>query len=100
MRWWDLLLYLTLGVVIASAMQFAGVMLVFNFLVLPAVTGLLLSQTMRGVFVGSIASALLAAFVGFSLSVPFDLPSGPTISAASGALVSLAWLGRRFILRA
>jgi ABC-type Mn2+/Zn2+ transport system permease subunit len=35
-RWWDLLLYLTLGVVIASAMQFAGVMLVFNFLVLPA----------------------------------------------------------------
>ncbi|HEY8176079.1 MAG TPA: metal ABC transporter permease, partial [Gemmatimonadaceae bacterium] len=33
---WNLLLYFTLGVVIAYAMQFAGVMLVFNFLVLPA----------------------------------------------------------------
>src|ERR687885_177982 len=33
---WNVLLYLTLGLVIASAMQFAGVMLVFNFLVLPA----------------------------------------------------------------
>ena len=96
-RWWDLLLYLTLGVVIASAMQFAGVMLVFNFLVLPAVTGLLLSSSMRGVFVGSIASALVAAFAGFSLSVPFDLPSGPAISAASGVLVLLAWLGRRVL---
>jgi len=99
-RWWDLLLYLTLGVVIASAMQFAGVMLVFNFLVLPAVTGLLLSQTMRGVFFWSIASALVAAFAGFSLSVPFDLPSGPAISAMSGALVLLAWAGRKAVARA
>lgn len=98
-RWWDLLLYLTLGVVIASAMQFAGVMLVFNFLVLPAVTGLLLSRTMRGVFFWSVASALVAAFVGFSLSVPFDLPSGPAISAASGAFVLLAWGARRTITR-
>jgi ABC-type Mn2+/Zn2+ transport system permease subunit len=98
-RWWDLLLYLTLGVVIASAMQFAGVMLVFNFLVLPAVTGLLLSRNMRGVFLWSVVSALAAAFVGFSLSVPFDLPSGPAISAASGALVLLAWAGRRTMAR-
>ncbi|MDF2772131.1 MAG: ABCMn2+/Zn2+ transporter, inner rane subunit [Geminicoccaceae bacterium] len=98
-RRWDLLLYLTLGVVIASAMQFAGVMLVFNFLVLPAVTGLLLSQTMRGLFFWSVASALLAAVVGFSLSVPFDLPSGPSISAVSGAFVLLAWAGRRVSAR-
>ena len=98
-RRWDLLLYLTLGVVIASAMQFAGVMLVFNFLVLPAVTGLLLSHSMRGVFFWSVASALVAACAGFSLSVPFDLPSGPAISAASGVLVLLAWAGRRIIAR-
>jgi len=59
------------------------------------VTGLLLSHTMRGVFFWSVVSALVAAFVGFSLSVPFDLPSGPTISAASGAFVMLAWGVRR-----
>lgn len=98
-RRWDLLLYLTLGIVIASAMQYAGVMLVFNFLVLPAVTGLLLSNTMRGVFGWSVGSALLAAVAGFSLSVPFDLPSGPAISTASGGLAFLAWAGRRFALR-
>src|SRR5688572_8821818 len=96
---WNLFLYLTLGIVIASAMQFAGVMLVFNFLVLPAVTGLLLSQTMRGMFFWSVASALAAAFVGFSLSIPFDLPSGPAISAASGAFVLIAWFGRRLVSR-
>ncbi len=91
---WNLFLYLTLGVVIAFAMQFAGVMLVFNFLVLPAVTGLLLSRSMAGTFFVSVLSALLAAVVGFAISVPYDLPSGPTIIAVSGLLTLLAWVVR------
>lgn len=94
-RFWNLLLYLTLGVVIAYAMQFAGVMLVFNFLVLPAVTGLLLARSMRGIFTTAIASALLAALFGFSISVPLDLPSGPAIIAVSGILALFAWGVRR-----
>ena len=93
-RRWNLLLYLTLGLVIAFAMQFAGVMLVFNFLVLPAVTGLLLARSMAGMFAWSVGSAVVAAVVGFSLSVPFDLPSGPAIIAASAVIVALAGLVR------
>jgi zinc transport system permease protein len=88
---WNLLLYLTLGLVIAFAMQFAGVMLVFNFLVLPAVTGLLLARGMAGVFAWSVASALVAAVIGFTLSVPYDLPTGPAIICVSGVLALLAW---------
>ncbi len=93
-RFWNLLLYFTLGVVIAYAMQFAGVMLVFNFLVLPAVTGLLLAHTMRGIFTIAVLAALVAALVGFSLSVPFDLPSGPTIIAVSGVIALASWAVR------
>jgi zinc transport system permease protein len=91
---WNLLLYFTLGLVIAVAMQFAGVLLVFNFLVLPAVTGLLLSRSMGGMFAVAVGAGLLAAAVGFSLSVPFDLPTGPTIILVSGVLALLAWLIR------
>jgi ABC-type Mn2+/Zn2+ transport system permease subunit len=94
-RFWNLLLYFTLGIVIAYAMQFAGVMLVFNFLVLPAVTGLLLANGMRGIFVVAVTSALLSAVVGFSLSVPFDLPSGPAIIGVSGMISLLAWGAKR-----
>lgn len=93
-RRWTLLLYLTLGLVIAFAMQFAGVMLVFNFLVLPAVTGLLVAQSMGAMFAWAIGSAVVAAIVGFSLSVPYDLPSGPAIIAVSAAIVAIAWLIR------
>ena len=95
-RAWDLTLYLTLGVVIAFAMQFAGVMLVFNFLVLPAVTGRLLARGMRGTFFWSVTSAIVAATVGFALSIPLDLPSGPAIIGMSGVCLALAWLVSRF----
>ena len=70
-------------------------MLVFNFLVLPAVTGLLLAPSMAGIFAIAVGSALLAAVLGFSLSVPFDLPSGPAIIAVSGALALAAWALKR-----
>lgn len=92
---WNLVLYFTLGVVIASAMRFAGVLLVFNFLVLPAVTGLLMASTMAGTIAWAIGSAVVAVVVGFSLSVPFDLPSAPAMIAVSGVEALLAWLVRR-----
>ena len=93
-RRWTLLLYLTLGLVIAFAMQFAGVMLVFNFLVLPAVTGLLVARSMGAMFAWALGSAIVAAVVGFTLSVPYDLPSGPAIIAVSAAITGLAWVLR------
>ena len=96
---WNALLYFTLGLVIAFSMQFAGVMLVFNFLVLPAVTGLLLARSMAGIFTIAIGSAIIAAIVGFTLSVPFDLPSGPAIIAASGVIAAVAWLARKGLRR-
>lgn len=91
---WNLLRYFTLGLVIAYATQCAGVMLVFNFLVLPAVTGRLLARTMAGIFMVGIASGIVASTAGFALSVPFDLPRGPAIIAVSGILALLAWGAR------
>lgn len=93
-RAWDMLLYLTLGLVIAFAMQFAGVILVFSFLVLPAVTGLLVARRMAGTFLVAVGAALVAAVIGFALSIPFDLPTGPSMITVSGGLVILAWLVR------
>jgi ABC-type Mn2+/Zn2+ transport system permease subunit len=97
---WDLGFYLVLGFVISISMQFAGVLLVFNFLVLPAVTGLLLARGMAGTFLVSTVAAVVSAVTGFVLSIPFDLPTGPTMIAVSGVLVILAWLIRRMQRRA
>lgn len=91
---WEQLLYFTFGLVIAFAMQFAGVLLVFNYLVLPAVTGILMARTMAGIFAIAALAGIIASVVGFTLSVPFDVPSGPAIIAVSGTLAGCAWLVR------
>jgi len=89
-RGWTLLLYLTLGLVIAFAMRFAGVLLVFNYLVLPAVTALFLARSMARTFTLAILAAVVATVLGFGLSIPLDLPSGPAIVAMSGLLALAA----------
>jgi ABC-type Mn2+/Zn2+ transport system permease subunit len=62
--------------------------------VLPAVTGLLVARSVGGMFGMAIGAGLVAALVGFSISVPMDLPSGPAIIAVSGVIVLLASLVR------
>ena len=43
----------------------------------------------------ALATVRLPGFpISFSLSVPFDLPSGPAIVAVSGVLAILAWVVR------
>jgi ABC-type Mn2+/Zn2+ transport system permease subunit len=37
----------------------------------------------------------VAVVVGFTLSVPFDLPSAPAMIAVSGVLTLMAWVIRR-----
>lgn len=92
---WNLFLYFTIGLVIAFAIQAAGVLVVFNFLVLPAVTGLLLARGMGGAFLVAALSAAIAVVGGFVASIPFDLPTGSAIIAVSGLLVMAAWAVRR-----
>src|SRR5437870_9080230 len=46
-KWWDFLFYLSFGVVITLAVPVAGVLMVFSFLVVPAVIAFLFTRDMR-----------------------------------------------------
>jgi len=99
-RSWTLLLYLTLGAVIAVSIESAGVLLVFSSLILPAVTGVLLGRGVAAVILWSAGSGVLAAALGFVLSIRYDLPTGPAIVATSGGFLALAWWGSALVRRA
>lgn len=88
---WDLAFFLILGVVISLAIRLAGTLMVFAFLVMPAVTALLLSQRLSLIYLVAIGSASLATVGGMLASVRWDLPSGPAIVACSFVLASIAW---------
>lgn len=93
---WDLAFFLMLGVVISLAIRLAGTLLVFAFLVVPAVTGLLLSKKLERIRAIAMASACVATAAGLYASVKMDLPSGPAIVACSFALLAIAWVISRF----
>jgi ABC-type Mn2+/Zn2+ transport system permease subunit len=90
--WWDLFFFLILGVIISLGIKLAGTLLVFAFLVVPAVTGLLLSQRLGRVYAVAMGAASIATVGGLYASVRLDLPSGPAIVACSFLLLASAWV--------
>jgi len=98
-RFWDFLFYISFGIVITHSVGTAGVLLVFVFLVVPAVisimiTDVLWKQLMIGWFMG-----LIVSISGLYISYTADLPSGPTIVASYGILLIIVSL-ILFIIRA
>src|ERR1044072_5250284 len=88
-RWWDFLFYATFGVVVTIFVRVAGVLLVFSYLIVPAVCAVVLvrSVTMR-LLVGWSVS-LIGGVAGLFFSYWFDLPSGAAIVCTFGILLML-----------
>ncbi len=95
-RWWDFLFYLSFGVVITLAVPIAGVLMVFSFLVVPAVIANLFTGDKRRLTLFAWGSGALASMLGLWLSYTQDLPTGPLIVCMYGLLLVIAGLLRKF----
>ena len=75
---WDILLYLIIGVIISLGVMTVGPLVIFGFLLIPAITARMIA---RGILLFCIVSSVIGittSFIGFYLSYRFDLPTGPT----------------------
>ncbi|MCB0362357.1 MAG: metal ABC transporter permease [Bdellovibrionales bacterium] len=96
---WDFIFYGLFGVVITSSVHYAGVLLVFSFLIVPAIVSSALFKKWRtrlffGWGVGSLLSLL-----GMVLSYHFDLPSGAVIVVVFTACpIIMTLFGRKLSL--
>jgi len=86
---WDFLFYATFGVVVTSAVQIAGVLLVFGYLVIPAVAGVLATRRTGLALVVGWTFAFVASLAGLLASVSLDLPAAPSILVTLTALLVL-----------
>lgn len=94
-RWWDFFFYTTFGFVVTSSVELAGVLLVFAFLIVPAVCGVLLARTIgRRLAVGWGAGVVTSA-AGLAASYLWDLPTGATVVCAFGVCVLVCAAARR-----
>ncbi len=90
--WWDLLFYMTFGAVITSSVQMGGILLVFSFLIVPALCSLLFFESIRArVLLGWSIGALVSG-LGIAASYTWDLPTGPTIVTGFGLALLLCFV--------
>ena len=94
---WDLVFYLSFGVVVTSSVATAGVLLVFCFLIVPALVGSLFSSHIGvALVIGWIAGAVASA-AGIFGSFLLDAPTGAVTVVTFAAVLVVAGAIRAFI---
>ena len=90
-RGWDFLFYASFGFVVTSSVAIAGVLLVFCYLIVPSVGGMLFSARIGPRLAIGWVMGVLVSMLGMYFSVQFDLPTGATIVCTFGlALIGMA----------
>jgi zinc/manganese transport system permease protein len=96
-RWWDFWFYSAFGIVITFSVPIGGVLMVFSFLVVPAVTAFLFTRHPRALTVISWSTGAIASAVGLVVSYTYDLPTWPVIVCTFGLILLLAGVVSRFV---
>jgi zinc/manganese transport system permease protein len=95
-RWWDFLFYAVFGLVVTSFVRIAGVLLVFSYLIVPAVCGINLAGRIGNRLLIGWIIALIGGIAGLFFSFWWDLPSGAAIVCTFGGLLILVSIGTLF----
>ncbi|MFC1520977.1 metal ABC transporter permease [Elusimicrobiota bacterium] len=96
-RLWDFLFYVTFGFVVTSSVEVAGVLLVFSFLIMPAICAMLFTRDFATRLGVGWTLGAITSLAGIYFSAALDLPTGATVVCAFGFLVLLSSICRYFI---
>ena len=83
-RLWDFLFYASFGVVVTSSVRIAGVLLVFSYLIVPALAGILLTRRIGSRLAVGWAFGTAVSVMAMVGSAVLDLPTGATVVCAFG----------------
>src|SRR5205823_11998524 len=75
---WDVLLYLLIGLTVSMAVLSVGPLIAFGFLLIPALTSHQFARNMRQFTILASVLGGATAFFGFWIAYRLDLPVGPT----------------------
>jgi len=87
---WNFLFYISIGLAIVFAVKINGVIPVFSYLIIPAVSGIMLSKNNITVLILAFIISILASFFGLDFSFHYDFPAGSSIVTVLGIIFILA----------
>ena len=91
-RLWDFLFYASFGVIITHSVRVAGVLLVFVFLVAPAIFTSLFWTGWREQLIAGWVTGIVVSIGGLITSYYLDMPCGPSVILFYGITLFLAML--------
>ncbi|MEK7348728.1 MAG: iron chelate uptake ABC transporter family permease subunit [Candidatus Eisenbacteria bacterium] len=97
-RLWDFLFYLTFGLVVTQSVAVAGVLLVFSYLIVPSVVGMLVADSAPARLAVGWVVGVAVSVAGMLASYRLDFPTGATVVATFGLALLLA-VGYRGVVR-
>ncbi|NUM82379.1 metal ABC transporter permease [bacterium] len=97
---WNIVFYVTVGILISLAIESAGILLVFGLLVIPPIVAIQLSDNIRHIFAIAVLTSVIAIPAGLFVSFTQDLPSGPTIIAMTVIFLMIGYIVSKARLRA
>jgi zinc/manganese transport system permease protein len=98
-RFWDFLFYASFGLVVTRSVAIAGVLLVFCYLIVPSVGGMLYSGRIGSRLAIGWVMGVIVSMLGMYFSVQFDLPTGATIVCTFGLALAVMAAVRPLVLR-
>jgi zinc/manganese transport system permease protein len=98
-RWWDFVFYMLFGLVVTSFVHIGGVLLVFSYLVVPAVCATYLVNSIPARFAVGWAIATTASVASLFITAKVDLPIGAAIVCALGVVLVFVVVGARLFRR-
>jgi zinc/manganese transport system permease protein len=90
-RAWDFLFYASFGVVVTSSVRIGGVLLVFSYLIVPALAAVVLGGGVRAKLAVGWAFGAAVSVIGVVASAALDLPTGATVVCAFGLSLLAFW---------
>lgn len=91
---WNFLFFLSIGLSIVFAVRAGGVIPVFSYLIIPAVSALLVARSRTMVVTLAMIVSVLGSFFGLAFALQFDFPAGSSIVTVLGILFGLLALVR------
>jgi len=95
-RLWDFCFYVLFGLVVTSFVHIGGVLLVFSYLIIPAVCATFLADSISARLAIGWIAATAGGIIGLYMSFTRDLPTGAAIVCSLGILLLLAGITSAF----
>lgn len=94
-RLWDFLFYVTFGLIVTVSVRIVGVLLIFSYLIIPALCAILLVSGFGKRLMVGWAIGVLASIAGLYASCVFDFPAGASIVCSFGLVLSITAILRK-----